>query len=81
MKTCRDSEKTLERWIETTGDRGAEPEGDAEYIKELQAGKQLYYERGMKRRGLDPKISNRDYLNWWKKQLGVTHKRAKPVAE
>lgn len=61
----------LDRWIEKTGDQGGEPEGDADWIAELQAEKRAWYERVMKRRGLDPDGSDRDYLKWWKNELGV----------
>ena len=62
----------LEAWMEETGDQGAEPEGDEEYMKALMEEKWASYARGMKRRGLDAeKVSNRTYLNWWKKELGV----------
>lgn len=61
----------LDAWIAETGDQGTEPEGDEEYMKGLMEEKWGYYEKVMKRRGLDPDLSNRAYLNWWKKELGV----------
>ncbi len=61
----------LETWIEDTGDQGAEPEGDAAYLEALMTEKRGYYERSMKRRKLDPGLSDRAYLEWWKKELGL----------
>lgn len=63
--------RQLDEWIETTGDRGAEPEGDDAFLAENIAKKRTYYERTMKRRGLDPALSNRKYLEWWKSELGL----------
>jgi N-sulfoglucosamine sulfohydrolase len=34
-------------------------------------GKLAYYNKGMIKRGLDPEVSDRDYLSWWEKELGV----------
>lgn len=70
-ETKKELSSRLEKWIHETGDQGAEPEGDEEYMKALMDEKWGYYERAMKRRGLDPNLSNRAYLNWWKKELGV----------
>ncbi len=61
----------LDEWILQTGDQGADLEGDGAYMKDLMAGKRAYYEKSMKRRKLDPHLSNRAYLNWWKKELGL----------
>jgi N-sulfoglucosamine sulfohydrolase len=68
LKTMR---ARLAEWMETTGDQGAEPEGDAHYMDALMAEKRADYERSMKRRKLDPDLSDREYLQWWKQELGV----------
>jgi len=64
----------LGRWIEETGDQGARPEGDEEYLEALLAEKHAWYARVMKRRGLEPDLSDREYLEWWKGELGVAEK-------
>lgn len=61
----------LEAWLVETGDQGAETEGDAEYMQALMAEKWAAYERAMKRRKLVPDLSDRAYLEWWKKELGL----------
>lgn len=61
----------LETWIEESGDQGAEAEGDAAYMEALMEEKRGDYERAMKRRKLDPDLSDRAYLEWWKKELGL----------
>jgi len=61
----------LKRWIKVTGDKGTETEGDAAYMEALLKSKRQYYERGMKKRGLNPEISDREFLEWWKKELAV----------
>ncbi len=61
----------LETWVEETGDQGAEAEGDAAYFDALMAEKRADFERAMKRRKLDPDLSDRAYLEWWKKELGL----------
>ncbi len=62
-------QQQLADWQQQAGDTGAQPEGDAAYIAKLKAEKRQYYERTMKRRGLDPAISDEAYLAWWEKQL------------
>jgi len=66
LKTMRG---LLSGWQKQAGDTGAQPEGDAAYFKKLMAEKQKYYRRTMQRRGLDPEISDEQYLTWWEKQL------------
>lgn len=61
----------LETWLAETGDQGAEPEGDAAFFEELLANSRRYYENGMKRKKLAPDISDRDYLEWWERELGI----------
>lgn len=43
----------------------------AHYLDALMAEKRADYERGMKRRKLDPDLSDREYLRWWSQELGV----------
>ncbi len=59
----------LEAWIKTSNDQGAVPEGNQEYIDALMIEKRAYYENAMKRRKLDPNLSDVDYLKWWTKEL------------
>ena len=61
----------LNEWIAETGDQGAEPEGDTAYMEKLMEEKTAYYEKAMKRRKLDPAISDADYLKWWERELGA----------
>ncbi|MAS95949.1 MAG: arylsulfatase [Verrucomicrobiales bacterium] len=71
-ETKADLSARLDEWIKETGDQGAEPEGDEDYMKALMDEKWEAFARGMKRRGLDAEnLSERAYLNWWKKELGV----------
>ncbi|MEW4527936.1 sulfatase [Maioricimonas sp. JC845] len=74
--TLRDLRARVDNWIEETGDQGALAEGDAEFLRALQAEKQAYFEKAMRRRGLDPDISAEEYLDWWEEQLGVTRDAA-----
>lgn len=59
----------LEHWIETTNDQGAKSEGDLDYQQSIDAEKRNWFEKTMKRRGLSPDISDRQYLEWWKEQI------------
>ena len=61
----------LDQWIEATGDTGAINEATTVDLDALMKSKKNWYEKTMRQRGLDPNISDRDYLNWWEKQLGV----------
>ncbi len=61
----------VNQWIEESGDKGAIDEGETVDLDALKEEKWKYYEKAMHRRGLDPNLSDRDYLNWWKKELGV----------
>jgi uncharacterized sulfatase len=63
--------KSVNQWIETTGDLGEIDEGETVDLEALKKGKWKDYEKGMRRRGLDPNLSDREYLTWWKKVLGV----------
>jgi N-sulfoglucosamine sulfohydrolase len=62
---------TLERWIEETGDRGEIPEDPRiaaeEFLKRHVPGQS----RVMRSRGLSPDATPKEYLEYWKRQLGV----------
>ena len=73
-KKLTELRKELNQWIKATNDQGAVDESKTVDIEALMKSKREYYERTMKRRGLDPKISDQDYLEWWKKELGVNVK-------
>lgn len=61
----------LEQWIEETKDQGANSEGDAEYEAAILAEKRTWYEQTMKRRKLDPDLTDQEYLDWWEQELGL----------
>jgi uncharacterized sulfatase len=63
--------RAVDRWIEESGDQGAIDEGKTVDLAALKKEKWKYYEDSMKRRGLDPNLSDEAYLDWWKKELGV----------
>ncbi len=70
-RTLTEFREMLDRWIQETGDQGAVDEGETVDLDALKKEKWATYEKGMKRRGLDPMLSDGDYLKWWKKELGV----------
>ncbi len=59
----------LDDWIVETGDKGAVEEKVD--LETLLAEKRRWYEKTMKGRGLDPDLSDQDYLQWWMRELGV----------
>ena len=61
----------VNQWIKESGDKGAVDEGKTVDMEALMKGKRKYYEKGMRRRGLDPDLSDREYLDWWETELGV----------
>ncbi len=63
--------RALDKWMKETGDQGGTDESRTVDMDALMKEKRLYYERAMKKRGLDPDLPDREYLNWWKKELGV----------
>lgn len=77
-KTLADLRERLDHWMEETDDQGRHAEGDAEFVAKVLAEKRAYYERTMRRRGLDPDISDVDYLDWWRKELGVDESATGP---
>jgi hypothetical protein len=40
-------------------------------MQALRAEKWKWYTKTMKARGLDPGVSDREYLAWWARELGV----------
>ena len=58
-------------WIVESGDQGSIDESETVDLEALMNEKRAWYEKTMQRRGLDPDLSDREYLNWWKKELGV----------
>lgn len=63
--------EAVDQWIEETGDLGAIDESKTVNMDKLMKEKRKWYERVMRQRGLDPNLSNREYLDWWEKELGV----------
>ena len=57
--------------IAETGDTGAIDESQTVDMDALMKSKWKYYTSSMKRRELDPELSDREYLQWWQKELGV----------
>ena len=62
----------LDAWMVATKDRGDADESQVVDMDALMKSKRSWYEKTMKRRGLDPEISDQDYLIWWEKELGVS---------
>ena len=62
---------TVDQWIAETGDKGAIDEAETVDLDAVKKEKWTWYEKSMRKRGLDPALSDREYLNWWKKELGV----------
>lgn len=61
----------LDQWITETDDQGEVDEGLTVDLAAVKAEKWRRYEKVMRSRGLDPELSDRAYLQWWKDQLGV----------
>lgn len=61
----------VDQWIEDSGDLGAVDESLTVDLDKLMAEKRKSYEKKMRSRGLDPDLSDREYLDWWEKELGV----------
>ncbi len=58
-------------WIKETNDLGAVDESLTVDLDKVMAEKWKSYEKKMKSRGLEADVSDRDYLDWWEKELGV----------
>lgn len=61
----------VNQWITRTGDQGAVDESVKVDMEALRAEKRNWYEKTMRKRGLDPDLSDRAYLTWWEKTLNV----------
>lgn len=61
----------LEDWIAATNDQGAVDESLTVDLPALLQEKRTWYERTMKKRGLDPDLSDEDYLKWLSHDLGA----------
>ena len=61
--------RALDAWILQTHDQGAVDESETVEMDALMMEKWRYYEKNMQRRGLDPLLSDGDYLRWWEEQL------------
>ncbi len=62
---------SLETTLRETNDLGDLPEGDADFMAKLMQSKSDEYQKRMQSRQLDPEISDADYLNWWRGELGL----------
>ncbi|MEM7478540.1 MAG: sulfatase [Planctomycetota bacterium] len=63
----------LDSWMESTQDQGGEDESKVVDMEALMQQKRTWYEKTMRSRGLDPGISDEDYLKWWQRKLGVAN--------
>lgn len=61
--------KAVDEWIVETNDQGAIDESLTVDMKALRAGKWKWYSKTMRQRGLEPNSSDREYLDWWAKEL------------
>lgn len=61
----------LNQWIDETGDLGAVDEATTVDLNAVMQEKRRWYEKVMKQRGLDPALSDEEYLRWWQQELGV----------
>jgi uncharacterized sulfatase len=61
----------VENWIRETDDKGRTDESLTVDLEALRAEKWEWYTKTMKARGLDPRMSDREYLDWWMRELGV----------
>ena len=62
---------SVNQWITETGDLGSVDESKTIDMDGLMKEKRRYYERSMQKRGLNPDLSDEEYLSWWEEQLGV----------
>jgi uncharacterized sulfatase len=63
--------RAVDVWIRASGDLGAVDESLTVDLEKVMAEKWKSYEKKMKSRGLSAEVSDRDYLKWWEKELGV----------
>tara|TARA_R110002049_G_scaffold285698_1_gene466672 strand:- start:44931 stop:46370 length:1440 start_codon:yes stop_codon:yes gene_type:complete len=70
--TLRTLRAKVDQWIVDTGDKGAIDESESVDLEALmQSKRKSYYEKNMSKRGLDPNLSNQEYLEWWEQELGI----------
>lgn len=72
QKTLKGLRAAVDNWIKSTGDQGATDESKTVDMDALMKSKRKYYESNMRKRGLDPELSDEEYLSWWKRELGVS---------
>ncbi|MEP4681245.1 MAG: sulfatase, partial [Rhodopirellula bahusiensis] len=65
QSTLLEMRATLNEWMQETGDQGGIDESLTVDMESLMNEKEAWYKRTMKRRGLDPAISDHEYLKWW----------------
>lgn len=70
-KTLKRMRDDVNQWIIDSDDKGRIDERESVDYDSLMKEKMRYYRNGMAKRGLDPEISDRDYLRWWSRELGV----------
>lgn len=73
--TLRGFRSQLETWIKETKDLGEIDESEQIDISALKQEKWKWYERTMKKRGLNPKLSDFEYLEWLKRDLGILNEQ------
>ncbi|MEM1294441.1 MAG: sulfatase [Verrucomicrobiota bacterium] len=61
----------VNQWIEDSDDLGRIDERETVNLEAVMAEKWQWYEKTMRKRGLDPGLSHTEYLEWWKTELGV----------
>tara|TARA_R110002096_G_scaffold26518_6_gene81757 strand:- start:471 stop:1904 length:1434 start_codon:yes stop_codon:yes gene_type:complete len=61
----------VNQWIEASGDMGRIDERETVNLEGVMAEKWQWYEKSMRKRGLDPDASDAEYLKWWERELGV----------
>ena len=62
----------VDQWIIDTHDQGEIDENESVDVEALLLEKrEKYYEKVMKKRGLDPDLPLEEYLEWWEKELGL----------
>ncbi|MDF1739648.1 MAG: sulfatase-like hydrolase/transferase [Verrucomicrobiales bacterium] len=61
----------LDEWMVETKDLGAVDESLTVDLEKVMAEKWATYDRTMRKRGLSAEVSDREYLDWWIKELGV----------
>ncbi|MFD2256637.1 sulfatase [Luteolibacter algae] len=77
-KQLKELSSAVDEWIVDTGDKGEIEESLTVDLPALFESKRIsYYEGTMKKRGLDPAISDKDYLDWWQKELHLDPAKAR----